>query len=367
MNRNIQAKINMRGKNDFKIKNLNIEPDRSKKPKFLGMADNLLLGLNERSKDIIRKRFGLSSDRPETLEKIGRQYGITRERVRQIISETLKSISKKLNSDKFLEAEEKIIFTIQSNDGIIKESEIISKFNSDGQKEANAIKFFANCSKKIFEIGEKGVIERAWVLSKDTLKNVKEVIENAQEVIQFKKVLLNDQEIFEELKKRGLEISKSQIVNFLSVSSKIQINKFGKWGMSDWDEVNPKGTREKVYLVLKEHKKPLHFTEIAALIDKFNFGKRKAHPQTVHNELIKDNRFVLIGRGIYALQEWGYSKGTIREIIQKILSESDRPISKEEIMEQILKMRKVKKATIMINLNNRNFFIKKGELYSVKK
>jgi DNA-directed RNA polymerase delta subunit len=137
--------------------------------------------------------------------------------------------------------------------------------------------------------------------------------------------------------------------------------------MIDWTEISPKGTREKVYLVLKEHQKPLHFIEIAKTIDKFKLGKRKAHPQTVHNELIKDERFILIGRGIYALSEWGYFQGTIKEVIESILEKNKKPMDKNQIIEEVLKIRKVKKTTIMINLNNKNYFKREGEFYLIKK
>ncbi len=137
--------------------------------------------------------------------------------------------------------------------------------------------------------------------------------------------------------------------------------------MIDWMEVSPKGTLERVYLALKEHKKPLHFTKIAELINEYKLSKKKAHPQTVHNELIKDARFVLVGRGIYALEEWGYFSGTIKDIIEIILKTNNRPMMKDEIVEKVLKMRKVKKTTVMINLNNRKLFKKEGEFYKLKK
>ena len=176
-----------------------------------------------------------------------------------------------------------------------------------------------------------------------------------------------DEAILEKLGERGFLHPESEVIGYLEAAAPIQKNKFGKWGLTHWKEVSPKGTREKVYLVLKENKKPLHFTEIAKLIDKYKLGKRKAHPQTVHNELIKDDRFVLIGRGIYALKEWGYFEGTIREVLENILKKSPKPLTKEEILDKVLKMRLVKKTTVMINLNNSKIFQKQRDLYSVKK
>jgi DNA-directed RNA polymerase delta subunit len=354
-------------KNKEKTGEASREAVRDKKPKFLSLADRMIADLGERSKEIVKKRFGLSSKKGETLEKIGQHYGITRERVRQIISEAMKNVSEKINQEAFLEAEEKIIFTISKNGGIVRESEIIEKFNSDGPEEANAIRFFASCSKEIIEMEEKERLEKSWVLSQNIEKEVREVVSEAEKIIQKEKKLLTDKEIFEKLSQVFPGLTQEKAINYLQVSVRIKKNNFGRWGSRDWMEINPKGTREKVYLVLQENKKPLHFTEIAKLIDKFQLGKRKAHPQTVHNELIKDDRFILVGRGIYALREWGYFEGTIRDIIELILKKNAKPMTREEVTREVLKMRAVKKTTIMINLNNRKHFSKSGELYSLKK
>lgn len=338
-----------------------------KKSLFLGLSNDLLSGLNQRSREIVQKRFGLLDGKRETLDKIGRHYGITRERVRQIIFEALRNISAKTEHESFVSAEEKIIFTINQNDGIIKVSEIIEKFNSNGQAEANAIKFFALCSKKIIEAEEKNVFEKIWTVSENILSEVKKTLAEAEKIVKEEKRLFGDEEIIEKLFSTLPHLPKGKILNFLKTSATIKKNKFGKRGMKNWAEVSPKGTRERVHLVLKEHKKPLHFVEIANLIDKFELGKRKAHPQTVHNELIKDERFVLIGRGIYALKEWGYSEGTIQEVIKNILQEKKKPLKKEEIIEEVLRVRKVKKTTISINLNNTKIFAKKDNFYAIKK
>jgi len=181
------------------------------------------------------------------------------------------------------------------------------------------------------------------------------------------KKLLHPEEIVKVLTGKVAGISDNQARNFLSVLEKIAANNFGKLGLIVWPEISPKGTRERIYIVLKEKNKPLHFSEIAKFIDEYNLSKRKSHPQTVHNELIKDERFVLIGRGIYALKEWGYESGTVKDILERILKENKEPLAKEEILSRILKSRKVKKSTVMINLNNHNFFIKQGNTYSIKK
>ena len=134
------------------------------------------------------------------------------------------------------------------------------------------------------------------------------------------------------------------------------------YGLKGWLEINPRGVKDKAYLVLKKQNKPLHFRDITEFIDKLPFPfERQAHTATVHNELIKDQRFVLVGRGLYALKEWGYEPGVVKDIIYKTLKESKQPLTKQEILERVSKQRFVKPNTIALNLQNSDCFVKDQE------
>ena len=333
---------------------------------FFLWAQNLLQELNERSQEIIKKRFGISDNKPETLEKIGQDYKITRERVRQIIVDSSKKIIKKKDNPNFKKAEEKIIWTIEDNSGIISEEDLIELLSSGKVAEANAVNFFGILSEKILMAEEKGWLRKSWFLSKSVLDRVKCVEDIVSEIFKKEETLLTQNEIVKKVLAVDKSFTNKEVADCMSVLENIKANKFGKWGMADWKEVNPKGTQDRIHIVLKEKKVPLHFTEIAQLIDKYNLGKRKSHPQTVHNELIKDERFVLIGRGTYALAEWGYEKGTVNDVLMSILGDSEGSLHREDILKKVMEMRKVKKSTVMINLNNSGYFIKEDEHYSLK-
>ncbi|MDP1833341.1 MAG: sigma factor-like helix-turn-helix DNA-binding protein [Candidatus Moranbacteria bacterium] len=336
------------------------------KSRFLDLAGILLSGLPQRSQEIVKKRFGLADGGIETLEKIGNSYGITRERVRQIITYAIKKVADFSDTAEFKQAEERIILEISRRDGIISEEKLIEKLGSGNLNEANSVIFFAVCSNRIVGIEEKELTKKSWALSKDVMVKVKDVASTAKEVLVVSNTPLADIEMAEKVMARKKEFSKSQILNYLDVLTEISRNKFGRWGFSKWMEINPKGTRERIHLVLKEKKKPLHFTEIAKLIDESGISKRKSHPQTVHNELIKDNRFVLIGRGIYALREWGYAPGAIKDVLEEILKKNGRAMTKEDILTEVDKLRQVKKTTVMINLNNSGSFAKVDGKYDLK-
>ncbi len=211
--------------------------------------------------------------------------------------------------------------------------------------------------------------EKVYFLKDFSLDTWQEMKEGAKNILTDMKETLSGEELYKEFtKKHGKKFSYDHFINFMAVSKDIKQNVFGRWGLATWSDIKPRGTREKAYLVLKTGGKPLHFRDIAKLIDEHGLHqkKRQSHPQTVHNELIKDKRFVLVGRGIYALSEWGYKKGTVKEVISEILKEAKEPLTREEILERVLSIRQVKKSTIIINLNT--FFDRVAKnTYTLKK
>jgi hypothetical protein len=117
--------------------------------------------------------------------------------------------------------------------------------------------------------------------------------------------------------------------------------------------IRTKGIRDYAYLAIKRHGKPMHFSEVAKTIG--TMFSKKAHVATTHNELIKDPRFVLVGRGLYALAEWGYKPGVVRDVIREVLAEQG-PLKKDEVIKQVKKARFVKDNTILVNLNDSRYF-----------
>jgi hypothetical protein len=153
-------------------------------------------------------------------------------------------------------------------------------------------------------------------------------------------------------KNRGDEI----LAGWLELSKLIASNPYGEYGLASRSEIRPQGVRDKAYLVIKKEKAPLHFIQISRLIEKTFKPSHSVNHQTVHNELIKDPRFVLVGRGTYALADWGFEPGTVKEIIASILKKYKKPMAKNEILEAVSKQRQVKELTVIFNLQNKKFF-----------
>ena len=330
------------------------------KPKAI--VRRLLTSLPERSRIVLEARFGLgvNSERV-TLESIGKRYDITRERVRQIENHALNSLKK---SPAFAEAHaafEELEQVIDSLGGIVCEEDLLA-FMSKDKSMQNHIYFLLVLGDPFKYRKEDDEAERCWYVDHELAEKVQgalqrlysglsdeELIPEGEMLNRFLKELenINNKYRNEEVLKRWLSISKS-----------IGKNPLGEWGHASSPNVKTKGVRDYAYLAVKKHGSPLHFREVAQLIEKM--FDRKAHIATTHNELIKDNRFVLVGRGMYALKEWGYTSGVVRDVIREVLRDKGA-MTKDEIIEKVLKERHVKPGTIVVNLQNQKYFKKNKE------
>lgn len=329
------------------------------KPKAI--AKKLLAALPERSRTVLEARFGLGTN-PErvTLEAIGQRYGITRERVRQIENHALAALKK---SPAFADAHaafNELERIIDSLGGIVCEDDLLNFITKDASMQ-NHIYFLLVLGDPFKFRKEDDEVNRCWYVDQDLAKQVEgalkslysglsdeDLIPEGEMIDRFLRELqeINDKHRNEEVLKRWLSISKN-----------VGKNPLGEWGHSASPNVKTKGVRDYAYLAVKKHGSPLHFREVAQIIEKtFN---RAAHVATTHNELIKDNRFVLVGRGMYALKEWGYTSGVVRDVIREILRQSG-PLTKDEIIEKVMKERHVKPGTIVVNLQNQKYF-KRGK------
>ena len=64
-------------------------PEAASESMLREQLDQVLDGLADRERKVIKLRFGLEDGHPRTLEEVGREFGVTRERIRQIESKTL--------------------------------------------------------------------------------------------------------------------------------------------------------------------------------------------------------------------------------------------------------------------------------------
>ncbi|MFA6135999.1 MAG: sigma factor-like helix-turn-helix DNA-binding protein [Candidatus Paceibacterota bacterium] len=337
---------------------------------FRQSLENLINELPKKQKDVIIQRFGIESGNPKTLAQIGDKYQITRERIRQIEAAGLKALLKKAQSDKTLKAMfDKVIKHLESLGGTRKSDYLIedlrSIFNDKSLSPYQMELFFGIFEKPIYFLETKN-FHSFWYLSEGHLKSNKEFIKKLIAFLKNKKEEVIEKKQFDKLFGQVVKnnsLSDFVALNFVLNSKDFSVNPFGDFGLSNWEEIMPKTVKDKSYLVLKKKREPMHFREIAQEINKIKFDIKKAHPQTVHNELIKDQRFVLVGRGLYSLKEFGIIPGTAREVLRRILKEKG-PLPFDKIVKLVGEQRILKHNTILLNLHNKKYFKKAdGGLY----
>ncbi len=312
----------------------------------------------DREKEIVSRRFGLTGTK-ETLEQIGEMLSITRERVRQLEKAILirLQISAEENQIPELAPAEKILIRNLTEMGrVARLSDLADKVY--GRKteptEKTGIYFIATFSKGLTVIEENDRYHAAIGISEyGDSRKIRERVDEIVRVIKENKKPMTLDEL-----DNKLNYEHPDHIRAVASISKSLATLNGLWGLAKWPAVNPKNIRDKIFVILETRKEPMHFSEIAKEIQESNFKRKNVTVQAIHNELIKDSRFVLIGRGIYALASWGYKKGTISDIIRSILEKSDKPLSREEIVKQVLRVRKVKETTILLNLQNKKSFKK---------
>ncbi|MCG2808844.1 MAG: HTH domain-containing protein [Candidatus Portnoybacteria bacterium] len=323
---------------------------------------------NDRTREIVRLRFGLDDGQRQTLESIGKNYGITRERVRQIEEATLSDLRRPASINIFKPAFRSIDAFFNREGRVVREERLLSALSGCDtiHPSKGAVFFILSLGDPYQRLVESDKFYSLWVNSKDALSQAQLVVDYLVERIEGNKetVLLNN--IIDFSKEANAQIDKKVLCSYLDATKQISQNNFGRFGLSKWPEINPRGAKDKAYIVFKDQKRPLHFREVADLINEAKLGTNLAQAQTVHNELIKDARFILVGRGTYALKEWGYQPGTIKDVIIQTLKDKG-PLAKEDILNEVLKSRLVKKNTVLINLQNRQLFSKEGDVYSVAK
>lgn len=312
----------------------------------------------DREKEIISRRFGLNGNK-ETLEQIGEMLSITRERVRQLEKAILirLQISAEENEIPELAAAEKILIRNLTEMGrVAKLNNLADKVygRTTTASERTGIYFIATFSKSLTVIEDNDKYNAAIGIADygDSLA-IRTRVDEIVNLIKENKQPMTIDELDNKLNYEHPDHIKA-IVSI----SKLLATLNGVYGLAKWPAVNPKNIRDKIFVILEGRKEPMHFSDIAKEIADSDFKRKNVTVQAIHNELIKDNRFVLIGRGIYALSSWGYKKGTISDIIKSILEKSTTPLTREEIVKQVLKTRKVKETTILLNLQNKKLFKK---------
>lgn len=315
--------------------------------------NNLTADFNPKQRKVLFERFGLKTGNKATLQEIGDDLGVTRERVRQIEEDGLRKLGPKVKK----EAASIIEFAhtyLANAGGVRRDDYLLADIANDSFKDVDVkhvdakLRFLFLTAGAPFYSREDDNFHAYWYTDETAKKKFLEFVKEATDFFKSRKETDNSKGYLEQVKAYAAS-------SFFAIPKHFGTNVFGDVGLKAWADIEPKTIRDKIYLVLKKHGEPLHFSDIAKHISKMGIDKKPAHVQTVHNELIKDDRFVLVGRGIYALRSQGFEPGTVRQVIAKILKR-EGPLPQTEVVKLVNAQRFLKENTILLSLQNRHHF-----------
>ena len=325
------------------------------------LTEGLIKELSSRDQSIIKKRFGLFDKKPMTFNAIGQEFKVTRERIRQIQEECLKNIrSQKMPAvyRDFINDAKKVL---KQNGGVLEDTVFAKSLkNIYGQETSDGvINFLLSLNESFYFFSGNNFFKPFWYFANLNLNDIKHLAETIESALKKNQSPMTLKEIEKTINNKN---NSKHIQNVMHIYKKIGANPFGQFGLISWSIINPLNARDKAYFLMKYYlKKPVHFkalthelkeNDVFVTNQAVNKQRKEVSVQTVHNELIKDPRFVLVGHGHYALTEWGYKPGVIQDVIATILQTSNKPLTEEEIIAKVKLQRMAKDNTIKFNLRN---------------
>jgi hypothetical protein len=330
-------------------------------PELNNQIEQLLLLLSQREKNVIESRFALGRPERATLEEIGHKFNVTRERVRQIEKNALQKLRRNIGAFKVCSINDMALEMLKEAGGLLKEDVLLSKILQQTNEDAAFKILFILSLDKRFD-------RRSNTIAYFPFFKLAEVDDNMIDQIASRTIhaLKERNEVMgiAEIKKlhksfQGTEyLSDASYISLFSIYKQFKVIDNGI-GLITWKHIHPKTLRDKIFFILRESKKALHFIDISNQIIERKFDNKSVNLQAVHNELIRNDDFILIGRGIYALKEWGFTSGTVADVISEVLK-GKSSLSEEVIIAEVLKRRKVKTITIILNLKNKSQFERVG-------
>lgn len=330
------------------------------------LLGDLFLVLTQKETEVIKRRFALAGQSKQTLEKIGKHFNVTRERIRQIESIALSKLKRTVRTTRLNDVNEMAKGILRSHGGLMLSTELVSsvlkRLPGSQMVDGSILRLSFSIDNEMASEGRSQTYKPFWRLSTLAMDDISTIVDMAVKFLNKRHSCMKGAELISSIQAmpafQGRVPSPELIVSCLSIDERLREIPDG-WGLTEWRFVRPRSIRDKVEIILKKVGRPMHFMEIANSIKEAGFDHKNVTVQAVHNELIRYPQFVLVGRGLYALREWGYEPGTVADVIENILKQKGA-LSKKQIIEEVSKQRTVKVGTISLNLQKMPYFVRVG-------
>ena len=330
------------------------------------LLGDLFLVLTQKETEVVKRRFALAGQSKQTLEKIGKHFNVTRERIRQIESIALSKLKRTVRTTKFNDINDLAKGILRAHGGVMLGSDLVSavlkRLPGSEVVDGSILKLSFSIDNDMASEGRSMTYKPFWRLSSIAMDDISTIVDMAIKFLNKRHSCMKAPELVSSIQAmpafQGKVPVQELILSCLTIDERLKEIPEG-WGLTEWRFVRPRSIRDKVEIILKKVGRPMHFMEIANSIKEASFDHKNVTVQAVHNELIRYPQFVLVGRGLYALREWGYEPGTVADVIEKILKEKGA-LSKKQIIEEVSKQRNVKVGTISLNLQKMPYFVRVG-------
>lgn len=330
------------------------------------LLGDLFLVLTQKETEVIKRRFALAGQSKQTLEKIGKHFNVTRERIRQIESIALSKLKRTVRTTKLNDVNDMAKGILRAHGGLMLSSDLVSsvlkRLPTSQVVDGSILKLSFSIDSEMASEGRSQTYKPFWRLSSLSMDDISTIVDMAVKFLNKRHSCMKSAEIISSIQSmpafQGRVPSAELITSCLTIDERLKEIPEG-WGLTEWRFVRPRSIRDKVEIILKKVGRPMHFMEIANAIKEASFDHKNVTVQAVHNELIRYPQFVLVGRGLYALREWGYEPGTVADVIETILKQKGA-LSKKQIIEEVGKQRTVKVGTISLNLQKMPYFVRVG-------
>ena len=334
-------------------------------------VDRALKILTKQQHNVISLRYGLEGRKKLTLQEIADDYSLTRERIRQIQNFSLK----KLGNNECIHTLSSVVTQVEnmlrSCGGISSEESLCVSCNLTTKVEQNYLRLLLDLSENFFLSQETDHAKSYWYISDEDKKRTDRILDSLHKKFEsMSNTVLNKEQFedtFKKISKKHDNKSKKGIQSYAHtprLSKKIKQNMFNEWGLSEHPEIALANLSGYIRVILRDAGKPLHFSEVTKRVS--NVRSAECNSASCHNELVRNDHFVLVGRGLYALKEMGYKSGTIYDVIVEGL-EKNGPMTREEVLDYVLKRRHVQENSIILALYQKENFGRDNDKYFLKK
>lgn len=338
------------------------------------LFSGVLESLSQKERIVIERRIGLAGEK-ETLQNIGNSFkpSITRERVRQIEDAGIKKVWRIIKATELAAIQDMAREIMSHHGGVLTREKLIGALikNMSLSKEINShiLEVIVQSDFEIIKSKPRLGTQTYFTLPSITRKSIDAVHKDALKILKRKKDVMQRDELYAQIadnvKSEVGTLDNVFIDSVLDIFDDLVKGEEVLIGLTRWKILNPKTLKDKAIYVMKKEKVPMHFIDISNKISDYLGESVKIN--TIHNELIRNEEFILIGRGIYALKEWGFKPGTVLDVILDILWKNGGPMTTEDIIKKVLKVRNVKKTTIYMNLQNKKAIERVGRNFYAAK